>query len=163
MPVRVFICKHCEHSWEELVSMNGFSQGKPDGCEGCGKVLEGKDDIKQGFTTPASIKKTEYEMRSVGSNDENRKELKRIDPMGTKYSTEHVIGYKPKEKSRIKSEELPEGFNSYGEYEKNVSELSKREYDKKEDDTKNKEALKKAMGKGSTVIFQDKSKKVVSK
>ena len=161
MPVRSFECKICKFGWDELVSMNGFSQGTPEGCpEGAEKCFaKDKESIEQLITAPAAFRTAEYSMELVPDN--SRKELKKIDPMGTKFSTEHIIGYKPIEKSKLDNKEIgiPEGFNMYTEWEKSVSELSKRQFDKKEEQRKRIEAYRKMMAKGSTVINSKKDTK----
>lgn len=150
MPIRSFECKKCGFQWDELVSMNGFSQGNPDKCpEETGSCsAKDKETINQLITAPAAFRTAEYSMELVPDN--SRKEKKKIDPMGTKFSTEHVIGYKPVEKSKIK-EGVPEGFNLYTEWDKKVSELSKRQFDKKEEQRKRKEEFQRMQAKGATV------------
>ena len=151
MPVRSFECKKCGFQWDELVSMNGFSQGSPDKCpdgvDSCS--AKDKETINQMVTAPAAFRTAEYSMELVADN--SKREKKKIDPLGTKFSTEHIFGYKPNEKSKLKADDIPEGFNMYTEWDKKVSELSKRQYDKKEERRKRQEECAKLQAKGATV------------
>ena len=78
MPVRSFECKKCGFQWDELVSMNGFSQGSPDKCpdgvDSCS--AKDKETINQMVTAPAAFRTAEYSMELLLiTQKEKRKKL----------------------------------------------------------------------------------------